>query len=126
MNKNKRNLIIAFSAIALAVAVLIVVISARRYGGGEYEPLPVMAFAESPRSYAGNIYAYEGHIDTQIGFAEQVGRVILTHDINSSRTVPVFISSEITGFSPNPGQLYRFVLKVEGDGALSVSSFKKL
>jgi len=113
---------VAGGAVLLLVAVLVL----RGIGGGRYEALPVEAFAESPRNYSGNRYEYEGRIERQLGFEEGVGRVILTESVAGGAPVPLYVSAEREGFSPNPGQVYRFSLRVDGDGILNVEAYEKL
>jgi hypothetical protein len=124
--QKRKNFIVVGVVVLLAITVLVGVVLLRNWKGGGYEKLPINQFMDSPRSYAGNTYAYEGHIDKQVGYSDSVGRVLLTQDSGRNVTVPIFVSNEITGFNPSVGQLYRFVLFVDADGCLSVKSFKKL
>lgn len=109
-----------------AVLLLVGVLVFRGIGGGRYDALPVKEFAESPRNYSGNRYEYEGRIERQLGFEEGVGRVILTEPVAGGAPVPLYVSAEREGFSPNPGQVYRFSLRVDGDGILNVEAYEKL
>jgi len=110
----------------LAVVLLVGVMVFRSVGGGRHAPLPVEELSDSPRNFSGNRYEYEGRIDRQLGFEEGVGRVILTEAVESGAPVPLFVSSDLDRFSPNPGQVYRFSLRVDGDGILNVEDYDKL
>jgi hypothetical protein len=111
---------------ALAVVVLIGVVMLRSHGGGAYAPLPVLDFSKSPKNFSGNRYEFEGRIDRQLGFEEGVGRIILTQAVADESPVPLYVAAEHTNFSPNPGQVYRFSLRVDGDGILNVEAYEKL
>jgi hypothetical protein len=126
MRKKQKHFVIAGIVITLGIALLVAVVLFRDLVGTGHERLPVVQLAASPRSFAGNIYSYEGHIDSQVGYLDGVGRMILTQDVNRSHTIPLFVRHDLTGFNPNVGQLYRFVVSVDSDGCLTVQSFKKL
>ena len=110
----------------LAVSLLIGILILRGLGGGEHAPLPEAEFADEPKNFSGNRYEFEGRIDRQLGFKEGVGRIILTKSVQSDAQVPVFVGPEHDRFSPNPGQIYRFSLRVDGDGVLNVENYEKL
>jgi len=111
---------------ALAVAALVGIVLLRNIDGGKHAPLPVADFAESPKNFSGNRYQFEGRIDRQLGFEEAVGRVILTQSVTGEVPVPLYVAAEHETFSPNPGQVYRFSLRVDGDGILNVENYEKL
>ena len=111
---------------ALAVVALIAIVLLRNTGGGKYAPLPVADFAQSPKNFSGNRYEFEGRIDRQLGFQEGVGRIILTQSVEGESPVPLYVAAEHENFSPNPGQVYRFSLRVDGDGILNVEAYEKL
>lgn len=110
----------------LAVVVLLGIVLLRNIGGGNHAPLPVADFAQSPKNYSGNRYEFEGRIDRQLGFEEGVGRIILTQSVAEEAPVPLYVAAEHENFSPNPGQVYRFSLRVDGDGILNVEAYEKL
>lgn len=111
---------------ALAIAVLVGIVLLRTIGGGKHALLPVADFAASPKNFSGNRYEFEGRIDRQLGFEEGVGRIILTQAVSDEAPVPLYVAAEHTNFSPNPGQVYRFSLRVDGDGILNVETYEKL
>lgn len=110
----------------LAVVVLLGIVLLRNIGGGNHAPLPVADFAQSPKNFSGNRYEFEGRIDRQLGFEEGVGRIILTQSVAEEAPVPLYVTAEHENFSPNPGQVYRFSLRVDGDGILNVEAYEKL
>ena len=110
----------------LAIAALVGIVLLRSVGGGKHAPLPVSNFAESPKNFSGNRYEFEGRIDRQLGFEESVGRIILTQSVAGEASVPLYVAAEHENFSPNPGQVYRFSLRVDGDGILNVEAYEKL
>lgn len=131
MNKNnsragKSSLFWMGGVALLALLVLIGIVVLRSVGGGEHATLPVAQFAEAPKNFSGNRYEYEGRIDRQLGFEESVGRVILTVSVSQGESVPLYVSAAHENFSPNPGQIYRFLLRVDGDGVLNVENYEKL
>ena len=111
---------------ALAIALLIGIIVSRNLGGGAYASLPVADFAKEPKNFSGNRYAFEGRIDRQLGFDESAGRIILTQSVDGESAVPLFVAATHDRFSPNPGQIYRFTVRVDGDGILNVENYVKL
>ena len=110
----------------LAICMLIGIVLLRNLRGGQHAPLPVADFAQSPKNFSGNRYEFEGRIDRQLGFEEGVGRVILTASVAGEAPVPLYVAAEHENFSPNPGQVYRFSLRVDGDGILNVEKYEKL
>ncbi|MDQ8206078.1 hypothetical protein QEH52_01035 [Coraliomargarita sp. SDUM461003] len=111
---------------AIAVMALIGIVALRSVGGGTHAPLPVADFAQTPKNFSGNRYEFEGRIDRQLGFEEGVGRIILTQAVDDESPVPLYVAAEHDNFSPNPGQVYRFSLRVDGDGILNVEEYEKL
>ena len=111
---------------ALAIVALVGVVLLRNLGGGNHAPLPVADFAQSPKNFSGNRYEFEGRIDRQLGFEEGVGRIVLTQAVSGDASVPLYVAAEHENFSPNPGQVYRFSLRVDGDGILNVEKYEKL
>lgn len=111
---------------ALAIAALVGIVLLRSIGGGNHAPLPLADFAESPKNFSGNRYEFEGRIDRQLGFEEGVGRIILTQSVTDEAPVPLYVAAEHENFSPNPRQVYRFSLRVDGDGILNVEAYEKL
>ena len=110
----------------LAVLALVVIVMSRSMTGGNYESVPVDQFAANPRAFAGNTYELEGRIETQLGYDERSGRILLTRDLATEFPVPILVPASIAEFSPNPGQIYRFELGVDRNGVLTVKTFKKL
>jgi len=110
----------------IAVVSLIGIVLLRNLGGGTYTPLPVADFSNAPKNFAGNRYEFEGRIDRQLGFEEGVGRIILTLSVSAEAPVPIYVAAAHENFSPNPGQVYRFALRVDGDGILNVEKYEKL
>ncbi|WP_309398573.1 hypothetical protein [Cerasicoccus maritimus] len=110
----------------LAILVLVGLMAYRNFAGGVSQPLPVAQFADNPKAFSGNQYELEGRIDTQLGYEAGVGRLLLTQDVATNEAVPLFVPSTIEDFSPNPGQIYRFALRVDGRGVLTVESYTKL
>ena len=122
----KKPILWMFGAVALAVVLLVGVVLLREVSGGTKAVLPEAEFAEAPRNFSGNRYEYNGRIDRLLGFEEGVGRVILTSSTMGERPVPLFVPMEMERFIPNPGQVFRFNLRVDGDGVLHIESYEKL
>lgn len=114
--------VVAVTVVLLLVAIVVV----RNVGGGNHAPLPIADFTQAPQNFSGNRYEYEGRIDRQLGFEEEVGRIILTQAVEGEAPVSLYVAAEHDSFSPNPGQVYRFSLRVDGDGILNVESYEKL
>ncbi|MGC6456601.1 MAG: hypothetical protein ACON39_07275 [Coraliomargaritaceae bacterium] len=122
----KKPILWMLAAVVLAVVLLFGIVLMREANGGADAVLPEVEFAEAPRNFSGNRYEYNGRIDRLLGFEEGVGRVILTSSTNAERPVPLFVPVGLERFSPNPGQVFRFGLRVDGDGVLHVESYEKL
>lgn len=126
-SKSGKSTLLWMGVVAVAaVLVLVGIVVVRNVGGGKYAPLPVAEFAQAPQNFSGNRYEYEGRINRQLGFEEAVGRIILTQSVAGEAPVPLYVAAEHDNFSPNPGQVYRFSLRVDGDGILNVESYEKL
>ncbi|GHC06558.1 hypothetical protein [Cerasicoccus arenae] len=130
MKKNYRSgksaLVPVFVVAGLAILVLVGLMAYRNLAGGVSQPLPVAQFADNPKAFSGNQYELEGRIDTQLGYETGVGRLLLTQDVATNDSVPLFVPYGFEDFSPNPGQIYRFGLRVDERGVLTVESFTKL
>ena len=112
--------------VVVAFLVLLAVLLSRVVGVGSLADLPVEAYVEAPRNFSGNRYHYDGRIERQLGYHEEVGRILLTSSIAGQSPIPLFISVNLEDFSPNPGQIFRFSVRVDGDGMLNVKQFGKL
>jgi len=123
-NRKSHRWLIVFCS--LAVLVLIGVVAFRAFSGTGLESLPVMDYRESPRNFVGNRYSLEGRVDQLLGHREGVGRILLVRDTAGDRPLALFADADLAGFSPNPGQVFRFDLIVEGDGLLGIEAFRKL
>ena len=40
--------------------------------------------------------------------------------------MPLFVPAEVKGFNPNVGQRYDFRVRIDGDGKLVMTNFRKL
>ena len=126
-SKSGKSALLLMGVVAVAAVLLLVgIVVVRNVGGGNHAPLPITEFAQAPQNFSGNRYEYEGRIDRQLGFEEAVGRIILTQAVEGESPVPLYVAAEHDSFSPNPGQVYRFSLRVDGDGILNVESYEKL
>lgn len=126
-SKSGKSALLLMGVVAVAAMLLLIgIVVVRNVGGGNHAPLPIAEFAQAPQNFSGNRYEYEGRIDRQLGFEEAVGRIILTQAVEGETPVPLYVAAEHDSFSPNPGQVYRFSLRVDGDGILNVESYEKL
>ncbi|PDH30160.1 MAG: hypothetical protein CNE95_03480 [Puniceicoccaceae bacterium MED-G30] len=125
-NSGNRSYLWTIGAVLLAASLLGGIVLLRQFSGGRQASLPESDFAEAPCNFSGNRYEYKGRIDRLLGYEAGVGRVLLTNSTNSESPVPLFIPEDLERFSPNPGQVFRFLLLVDGDGILHVESYEKL
>lgn len=110
----------------LAILVLVGVVVFRSFAGAGGEALPVYDYRESPRNFVGNRYSLEARVDQLLGHEDGVGRILLVRDTGMDRPLALFADEQLEGFSPNPGQVFRFRIVVEGDGMLGIEEFRKL
>lgn len=122
----KKPILWMAAAVLLAVVLLFGIVLSREVNGGAEAVLPEVEFSEAPRNFSGNRYEYNGRVDRLLGYEDGVGRVILTSSTSADRPVPLFVPIDLERFSPNPGQVFRFGLRVDGDGILHVESYEKL
>lgn len=113
------------AVLGLAVLLLVGIVVFRSVTGSGLEPLPESALANSPKNFSGNRYLLEARIDRQLGFEEEVGRMILVASVASGVPIPLFVPAKMDTFSPSPGQVYRFALRVDGEGVLNVENYTK-
>lgn len=118
-----KSLVIAGGFGVVLILVIIGLMLTRLADRGE--PLPGAAYTETPGNFSGNRYTLDARIERQLGFREGVGRMILTRSTSDDRPIPLFAAASLDAFSPNPGQLYRFRVRVDGDGILNVESYEK-
>ena len=125
-NSNRKSYRWLIGVCLLAIFVLVGVVAFRSFAGSSGEALPVPDYRESPRNFVGNRYSLEARIDQLLGHRDNVGRILLVRDISGDRPLALFADADLSGFSPNPGQVFRFRIVVEGDGLLEIEEFRKL
>ncbi len=126
--KDKRPIVIAILIPFIAVFFaggLIYSAKSKSSGNGDNTNLPLEAYTESPKSFSGNEYSLTASIDSQLAYSESNGRIILLKTF-SGRSLPLFVPPAIKGFNPNVGQRYDFKTRIDGDGKLVMTNFKKL
>jgi len=87
--------------------------------------LPIERYMSSAKSFAGNSYTLNVIIDSQLGYDESSGRIILVKASNNS-FIPVLVPSSNKDFIPQTGQKYSFDVKIDQDGKLILTSYKKI
>ncbi len=122
----KANVILLGTMAGIVLLGLLAFFLIRLSGGEQYQALPVSEFAAQPKSFAGNTYQLESRIDSQLGYDEAVGKVLLTRTLESGQPVPVFVPVSIGDMSAYSGQVYRFTLTIDGDGVLVVEKMQKI
>ncbi len=122
----KRTKWIGLGLVGVILAVPPAVMLMRGLGGGRAEPLPVTIYAENPRNLSGNTYELRARIRSQRGYRDGVGRILDVEPLEVARPVALFVPAGLEGFSPSPGQSYRFGVFVGGDGILEMQWFRKL
>ncbi len=116
--------LIFFGLAALAVFAVFFFIS-NNSNDSSGSTLPLEKYTQSPKSFAGNTYDIVAGIDTQLAYKENVARIFRVK-LDGENFLPILVPAAIENFSPHTGQRYKFSVKVDGDGKLIVSKFRKL
>ncbi|MBO5782186.1 MAG: hypothetical protein J6R08_06995 [Opitutales bacterium] len=122
----KKSVIMGLAAIFLIVSAFVVLVEIKRNSDSGLNDFPAQAYIENPKSFAGNSYKLNVQIDSQLAYAENVGRILLVKMLEKNENVPVFTLANIKNFNPMAGQKYSFCVKVADDGVLNLLSFEKL
>lgn len=126
MNKNKAIMIAAaFPVIAVAIVALIIAFKPSKGMSGSGSDLPDRYF-DAPKSFAGNSYSINASVDSQLAYKGGVGRILLVQVSETGALLPLFVPEDTKNFNPMTGQKYRFAVKIDGEGKLVLSNFRKM
>ena len=126
--KDKRSVIIAA---AIPVASVLIVAgflykNANSVGSAQDgAKLPIAQYCDLPKSFAGNEYSISALVDSQLAYSENVGRIILIKT-NSGKSLPLLVPATLEGFNPSVGQRYNFNVRIDEDGKLLLTAFRKI
>lgn len=127
MKKNKAILVaVLIPLISVILAGSFIYVSkGKRSNSKDDSTLPIERYMDSPKSFSGNEYSLAASVDSQLSYAEGKGRIILLKTF-SNKSIPIFVPSSIKGFNPNVGQRYDFDTRIDGEGKLVMTNFRKL
>jgi len=105
-------------------------------GGGYYffqmtenrgfpQALPVQSYLNGPTQLSGNRYHLEAEVRSLLESKPEVGRIFLVQSEGSGSSLPLFVPQSIAD-NLEFQQRYRFHLKIESDGLLSVVHLRKI
>lgn len=126
--KDRRPIVVAVLIPLVSVFIaggLIYSVKSKSSKNGDRTSLPIEAYIEYPKSFSGNKYALTASVDSQLAYSEGRGRIILLKTF-SNNSMPLFVPAEVKGFNPNVGQRYDFRVRIDGDGKLVMTNFRKL
>lgn len=110
----------------LLVVLLIGAFAFMAFGGRAHPDLPLEAYYDSPRSFAGNHYVIECRIDSQTDYHEGTGRMLIVRSLGDDAPLVVFSPESLAGFTPHSGQIYRLTVVIDGRGLAVINEFRKL
>ena len=126
MKKNKPIIIaILIPLISLMIAgVFVYMGKSKKSAENDSNALPFERYMENPTSFAGNCYEISASVDSQLAYVDNKGRIILLKTF-AGKSLPIFVPATITGFNPNVGQRYTFQTKIDQNGKLILTDFRK-
>ena len=89
------------------------------------EPFPVRAYLSAPENLQGNRYQLEAEVDSQLGWREGVGRLIVVRTLREDARVGVYIADALKA-NLLVAQRYRMEITVRKGGLLYIDSLEKL
>ncbi len=89
------------------------------------EPLPIAKYFENYHALAGSRFKGELRVEADLGWKENVGRLMLFSTSSESRPVAVFMPAHLAGIYFVKGQTYLAELEVKEGGLIHASSCKK-
>lgn len=125
--KNNKPLIVAILIPLISIIIagsFIYVTKKKTFAAGDGISLPLERYMDFPKSFAGNCYEISASVDSQLAYADNKGRIILLKTF-AGKSLPIFVPVAITGFNPNVGQRYTFQTKIDRDGKLVMTDFRK-
>lgn len=126
MKNNKPTIIaVLIPLISVMIAGTFIYMSkSKKSAEGESNALPFERYMENPTSFAGNCYEISASVDSQLAYVDNKGRIILLKTF-AGKSLPIFVPATITGFNPNVGQRYTFQTKIDQNGKLILTDFRK-
>lgn len=122
---NKKTVAISAAIVGAAVILFFGLKTMKGAALSETNEFPADKYVVAPKSFAGNTYAVNVQIDSQLAYDDISGRMLLVRT-GDSTPLPVFVPVSISEFNPMVGQKYKFSVKISGDGMLTLIGFKKI
>ena len=122
---NKKSIIISVGIIACAVLLMLGIKTFKDNAVASGNELPVSQYINAPKSFAGNIYNLTVQIDSQLAYDDIAGRMLLVK-ADAESSLPVYVPNVLPNFNPMVGQKYKFTVKINGVGMLTLTDYKKI
>ena len=71
-------------------------------------------------------YILSASIVSQLAYSDTKGRILLVKSQSENTQIPLYISPTIKNFNPQVNQIYMFEVKVDSEGKLIMTDFRKL
>ncbi len=124
--KEKKVLLIAISIPVIAVFLALLFVFIKRNTAQAGAALPTDNYIEHPLNYAGNTYAFSAGIVSQLAYSDSRGRIILVKPQTNNNQLPIFVPPTIKNFNPQVNQVYMFSVRIDSEGKLVLTDFKKI
>lgn len=76
-------------------------------------------------SFAGNSYAFTASIVSQLRFVRG-GSIILVKPQSANGQLPILVPPTVENFNPQVSQIFTFWVKIDSEGKLIMTDFKKM
>lgn len=125
MKGNKVILVaIAIPTVAIFLALLFIYLKGSSKSAENI--LPVDDYIVRPVSFAGNSYAFTASIVSQLAYSDARGRIILVKPQSANGQLPLFVPPTVEKFNPQVSQIFTFRVKIDSEGKLVMTDFKKI
>ena len=124
--KRNRVVFISVAIPIVSVCIALIFIIVKQSLNSSNNMFPVNSYIEHPRNFSGNSYILSASIVSQLAYSDTKGRILLVKSQSKNTQIPLYISPTIKNFNPQVNQIYMFEVKVDSEGKLIMTDFRKL
>ena len=124
--KGNKVILVAIAIPMVAVLLAFLFIYLKGNSKSAENILPVDEYIIRPMSFAGNSYAFTASIVSQLAYSDTRGRIILVKPQSANGQLPILVPPTVENFNPQVSQIFTFWVKIDSEGKLIMTDFKKM
>lgn len=124
--KGNKVILVAIAIPMVAVLLAFLFIYLKGNSKSAENILPVDEYIIHPMSFAGNSYAFTASIVSQLAYSDTRGRIILVKPQSANGQLPILVPPTVENFNPQVSQIFTFWVKIDSEGKLIMTDFKKM